>query len=302
LEVVTLEKDGRCRWLEKRVLDKLIPQMVMASVKKSEKTMCVIEDWISNDGGKVGVDVNWLHQLGIPVVQTYKDVPSDYVVVNTGYDSIVHEEKEIRDRGIEIIDEPCPYIRKIRKIFEDIDANYQYVLLCERNHIIIKNYSSLFPKDMILIQLNNYRELIHIRQNGKPLFLVPYVTFLDKHVDAVFNFINMEYPERSNRSVRTGCMWISGPASPIVEIMNLSDDKLLGIREALLITSPGSVNKSVISLIETLEDKGLTVTPISGLKQYMDYEKTHGDSKVLLVRSPIPNNAEKPIMKYINSG
>lgn len=304
MNVIFLKNDGRCKWLENKVLKKLMPEMIKSATEKKKKTMYLIEDWISNDGGKVGVDLKWLNYMGIPVIKNCDDIPKcgDYCIVNTGYDSIVDEEKLLLQKGIDIIDEPCPYIRKIRNIFENLDEEYQHILLCESNHIIMKNFKSLYPKDMILVQMDNYKERIVNEQNGKPLRLIPYVTFLSSHIDQIFNYINTLYPDRKNEKFKTSCMWVSSPSSPIVELENMSLNQLEGIKDALLVTTPGSINKSVVSLVETLRSKGLNVVKISSLIEFRDYEKKHKKSKVLLVRSPIPNNAEKPIVTYINYG
>lgn len=304
MEVLFLNNDGRCRWLDRRVLKNLIPRMLNSARETGGKKMYLIEDWVSNDSGRVGVDVKWLHKLGIPVLKSYKDLPpgDDYAIVNTGYDSIVDEEKQLRACGVEIIDEPCPYIRKIRTIFENADDKYQYVLLCEPNHIIIKNFKTIFPDDMILVQMGNYKEKIIQQESGKPLCLVPYVTFLPRHVKQIKEFIDEHFPGRENAHIKTSCMWIESPTSPIVEINRLDDEKLRGIQTALLISGSGSANKSLYSLMETLESKHLQVVTITSLKQFRQYARGNRNSKVLLVRSPIPNNAEKPIVNYISKG
>lgn len=304
MEVLLLKNDGRCKWLEKKVLNGAFQEVLKATMDPSAKNIYVITDWISNDSGKVGVDLKWLKGLGIPAVGSYKDLPdgNDYLVLNTGYDSIVHEEKILADKGIEIIDLPCPYIRNIRKIFEEYDSKYQYVLLCEPNHIIMKNYISLFPQDLILIQMNNFKERILGEEKGKPFRLIPYVTFLPSHVETVFEFINKNFPDRSNDKINTCCMWVKSPSSPITEIDKLDQNDLKDIDTALLITTSGSTNKSLVSMIETITNKGLNVETISSLGDYRRYERMHNKSKILLVRSPIPNKAEKPILAYIEHG
>jgi 4-hydroxy-3-methylbut-2-enyl diphosphate reductase IspH len=304
MDVLLLQKDGRCKWLENKVLKIMYSKIIKNARDPFAKKMYIIIDWMSNDNGKVGVDLKWLKGLGIPVVRSYKDLPkgNDYLVVNTGYDSIVHEEKILKDRGVQIVDVPCPFIRKIRKIFENVDKNFQYVLLCEPNHIIIKNYASIFPEDLILVQMNNYEQEIIKRENGKPLKLVPYVTFLESHANKVFDFINKTFPNRGNEKVTTHCMWIKSKSSPIVEINELDKHKLEKITTALLIASPGSVNKSLVSLIEAIENKGLMVVKISSLTEFINYEKMNKKNKILLVRSPIPNKAEKPILIYLKYG
>lgn len=304
MEVLLLKNDGRCRWLEKKVLNGVFQQVIKSTMDPSAKKVYVITDWISNDSGRVGVDLKWLKGLGIPAVRSYKELPdgNDYFVLNTGYDSIVHEEKSLSDKGIKIIDLPCPYIRNIRKIFEEYDSKYQYVLLCEPNHIIIKNYVSLYPKDLILVQMNNFEERIIREEIGKPFRLVPYVTFLPSHVETVFDFINKNYPDRCNDKIDTCCMWVKSPSSPITEIDKLDNNDLKGIDKALLITTHGSTNKSLVSMIETITSKGLNVETISSLREFRRYKRMHNNSKVLLVRSPIPNKAERPILAYIEHG
>lgn len=97
-------------------------------------------------------------------------------------------------------------------------------------------------------------------------------------------------------------MWIASPSSPVVEINNMSSAALSGVKDALLIASAGTSNKSVVSLIETLENKGLQVIIITSLPEFISYEKKNRNNRVLLVRSPIPNNAEKPVVTYIKKG
>lgn len=302
--VKMLEKDGRCKWLGEKVLKGLVRDILKNSRTPFADKWFLIIDWMSNDNGKVGVDLNWLKGLGIPAVKSVAELPSGtgFSVINTGYDSIIHEEKILRERGINIIDLPCPWMRKVRIIFEKNDSKYQYVLLCEANHIMIKNFASIFPEDLILVQMNNYREKILQEQNGKPLKLVPHVTFLASHADEIFAFISSTFPSRENKAVNTCCMWVKGSASPVEEIQSMDRQHLEGIHDALLIAPAGSLNKSVVSLVETIEAKGLNVRIISSLSEYISYEKKHKNSTVLLVRSPIPNKAETPIETYIEHG
>lgn len=303
IDIITLKNDGRCKWLENKVLKKLLPEILENNKNPKNKKIYIIEDWISNDGGKVGVDLDWLHRLGVPVAKNIEELPEpqNCIVVNTGYDSIYDEEIDILERGIEFIDAPCPYVRKLREHLITMNSKYQCVLLCEPNHIIIKNYASLFPEDMILIQMDNYEEKIVKEQNGKPLFLLPYVTFLPKHVFSIYDFICTTFPMRDNSYVETKCMWVSSKLSPVDEINALTEQELKDVEDALLVTTARSTNKSVISLTETLEMKNLNVVTIGSLESFIEYLKTCSNRKLLLVKSPIPNNAEKSILEYMKS-
>lgn len=299
MKVRLLTNDGRCKWLQTRMLNQLFPEMIESSKNDTEKTKYMIKDWVSNDNGRVGADLKWMAEIGVPLVENYKDITENDVVVNTGYDSIYDEEIDLRRRGIEFIDAPCPFVRKVRNEFEDIKTGYQYVLLCEPNHIIIKNYKALFPADMILVQMHNYEERIREQQNGKPLYLVPYVTFLPKQSKQIYDFIQQQYPDRENKYVNLSCMWVNSKVSPIVEMNALTAQDLEGIEDALIITTAKSTNKSLVSLTITAEDMGLNVIAIGSLEEFLSYEAQHQNSRILLVRSPIPNMAEEPIMKYI---
>lgn len=302
MEVKFLENDGRCKWLNKAFLQQLVPLMQKSKQENGEKKIVMIEDWISNDNGKVGLDLDWLDSLNITVVKSYTDITDDsYTVVNSGYDSIVDEEILLRQQGVEIIDKPCPFVRKLRNVFDNPNKELQYIFLCEPNHIVMKNFRSIFPDDMILVQMENYKECIANLQNGKPLCLVPYVTFLPKQVQEIYDHIQNTYPNAKNEFIKASCMWVASQFSPVVEINNFTEEDLDGITDALLITTPGSVNKSLLSLKMTLEDKGLNVFIISSLDDYVSYENNHQHSKILLVRSPIPNNVESPIMDYIKA-
>lgn len=305
MEIEMLKNDGRCRWLENKVLKGLMPEAIKNAQNPFAQKMYIIVDWISNDHGRSGVDLKWFKALGLTAVARYEDLPegNDFAVINTGYDAIVNEEKLLRERGVRIVDLPCPFARKIRKIFENQDPAYQYVYLSDANHILVKNFASIFPDDLIIVQMDNYKEKIQVQRNGKPLMLVPYVTFLPKHIDEIFQYINRTFPDPSNgRHLETTCIWVKSPTSPIVEINKLTDDQLKNIDTALLIATPGTTNKSLISLVETLEDKDLSVHTVSSLKDFLKYRSENKGRKVLLVRSPLPNKAEKPIMAFINHG
>lgn len=304
MEIITLEHDGRCKWLENKVLKGLLPKALKQARDPSSKKQYIIVDWISNDNGKVGVDLKWFKTLGMPAVQSYKDLPSgnDYSVINTGYDSIVEEESVLRARGVEIVDEPCPFIRRVRKLLENHDTAYQYILLCEPNHIIVKNFSSIFPEDMILVQMDNYQERIKQVANGKPLMLIPYVTFLPGHVRSIMEFLKTEFPGLECKKVDAHCMWIKSKASPIVEIDGLPQNMLDDVDAALLVTGPGTANKSLVSLFETLEKRGLPIVLITSVNEFIAYKKANENSKVLLVKSPIPNTTENDIEGYMKFG
>lgn len=303
MQVVTLAKDGRCVWLDKAVLKRLMPEMVRKGKAPGERKSLIVLDWVTSDNYRVGADVRWLDEMGVPYVKTIADLPegNDFDVVNTGYDSIVSEEALLRERGINIIDRPCPYVRKLRRHFENKDPAFQYVFLCEPGHIMIKNFATLFPEDMILVQMENYRERIRAAQNGKPIRFVPYVTFLPLQLDEVFQFIQEELPDRPNERVETSCLWASGPLSPLDEILELPEESLAGIRYALLVTSPNSTNKSTESLEIALRKRGLEITRIASLDEYVAFEREHETERVLFVRSPIPNRAEEPILSYIQA-
>lgn len=304
MRVLLLQRDGRCTWLERKVIHELLPLAIKTAANPFAKRLYVIVDWISNDEGRVGVDLKWFRSLGVPAVKHYSDLPTDqdFKVVNTGYDSIVEQELALRDTGVEIVDRPCPFVRKLRGQFEGHDPGRQYVFLCESNHLMVKNFAAIFPDDMLLVQMDNYQEVITSGQAGKPLRIVPYVTFLPRHSEQILDFVNRKFPERNNDRVKLECMWVNSHLSPIVEIEELRPDDLAGISEALLITTAGSTNKSLVSLEETLRDKGLAVRRIGSFTEYLRYQRAHRRDRVLVVRSPIPNRAEAPIMGYLNRG
>jgi len=304
MEVLMLKHDGRCKWLENKVLTGLMPMSIRMAANPFAQKLYYIVDWISNDRGRVGVDLKWFKSLGLPAVKSYAELPAgnDFKVINTGYDSIVSEEHTLREHGVEIIDKPCPFVRRLRSSLETADPAYQYVLLCSASHIIIKNFVSIFPRDMILVQPDNYREKIAAQQNGKPLRIVPYVTYVKRDADEILEHVNQAFPERNNDKVDMSCMWINSKASPILEIEGLTAQELHGVSEALLITTADSRNTSMISLEKALQKRNLKVTRIGSLRDFLRHERRHPRDKVLLVRSPIPNGAEAPILVYIDKG
>jgi 4-hydroxy-3-methylbut-2-enyl diphosphate reductase IspH len=304
MEIIYLKNDGRCKWLERQVLNKLFPDMIECYKSKTEIPQYLILDWMSNENGKVGVDLKWLKKTGIPYLENLKALPegNKFKIVNTGYDSIYEEEMILKEKGIEIIDKPCPYVRKVRTLFENVDENYQYILLCESNHIIIKNFASLFPEDMILVQMSNYKEKIIQYSNGKPFIIISHVTFLKRNSDEILYFVQEKYPGKDHRVIDTQCVWVNSRVSPINEINELSETLVKQIDYACLIGTPGSVNKSALTLIETIEGRGMRIKYISSLKDFILFKRKNQKSKILLVRTPIPNKVEKPVMIYLEKG
>ena len=304
MEVIYLKNDGRCRWLEKHVLNRLFPDMIESHHSNNGTPHYLILDWMSNDNGKVGVDQNWLEETGLPYIKSLRHLPEGnrFKIVNTGYDSIYQEEQLLREKGVEIIDKPCPYVRRVRRLFENIDDNYQYVLLCESNHIIIKNFSALFPSDMILVQMGTYKEKIVNQTNGKPFMIISHVTFTKKNSQEILDFVEDNYPGRGHVMVTTQCVWADSKVSPVTEINELSEELVKQIDYACVIGTPGSVNKSAMTLIEVIKDRGMNIKYISSLKDFVLFKRKNKDSKILLVRTPIPNKVEKPVLIYLDKG
>jgi 4-hydroxy-3-methylbut-2-enyl diphosphate reductase IspH len=304
MQVVLLKKDGRCLWLERKVLTSLLPMAIKAATNPFAKRLYFVVDWISSDRGRVGVDLKWFRSLGVPSVASCRDLPTtvEYQVVNTGYDANVAEERLLRTNGVEILDLPCPFIRVLRRHFETADPSYQYVFICDANHLLVRNFQAVFPADMILAQVDNYPARIHASQNGKPLRIVPYVTLMPRLGKEVLAFVRGRYPGLPHDGIDTGCMWVRSKASPIIEIESMSAEDLRGIHIALLIGSANSSNQSLLSLWDTLAAKGLRVVQIGSLWDLIRFERQHRDARVLVVRSPIPNNAEGPILAYLGHG
>jgi hypothetical protein len=59
MQVVLLKKDGRCLWLERKVLKSLLPTAIKAATNPFAKRLYLVVDWISSDRGRVGVDLRW---------------------------------------------------------------------------------------------------------------------------------------------------------------------------------------------------------------------------------------------------
>jgi hypothetical protein len=304
MHTLFLKNDGRCRWLERKVLNGYYQNAIIASKDPDLKKIFLIEEWLSNDNGNIGAHKPWMRAGGVPVLKTYKDVPhtGNFSVFITPYDSIIEEELELRERGVEMIGEPCPAITNLRNIFEKHNPEYQYIFICDSTHVIIRNYRSIFPADMILVQFENFKERINTQVVDKPLLVVPYVTFLPSQVKEVTDFIEAQFPTRKCKVCDTYCIWVKSPTSPVVEIQNLQTEQLNGVSDALLIEPRNTRNTSAASLAASLKKRGLRVVPITSLIDAVIYTLKHQNDTVLVVRSPIPNTVEKPVLTYFESG
>ena len=102
--------------------------------------------------------------------------------------------------------------------------------------------------------------------------------------------------------VNTQCVWADSKVSPVNEISELSEELVKQIDHACVIGTPGSVNKSAMTLIETIEDRGMNIRYISSLKDFVLFKYKNKNSKILLVRTPVPNKVEKPVLIYLDKG
>lgn len=120
----------------------------------------------------------YLEERGIHIANSINDIKSDNVVIRS-HGVTKKIEKEIKNKGKNIIDATCPFVKRVQKLAEDFgNKGYKVLLLGEKNHpevIGIKSYVKEFfvisgPNDKPNIKISDNIILISQTTQNKKLF------------------------------------------------------------------------------------------------------------------------------------
>ncbi|MBI3599181.1 MAG: hypothetical protein HY097_00865, partial [Nitrospinae bacterium] len=243
-------RDGRCKWAKEQIA-RQIPKALM--MKLSKTPYYVIADWNSIDGK--GIQKEYLSKMGIPYVNSVEELPEGAGVAVSAYDGDHQEIKYLREKGVPIYEQVCPWIKKLRDIFLNNIEGYQYVFLCEEDHMIAVNYRNIFPEGTILITPDNYREKLDRLNPNQPIFFIVYAAFRVKDSQRIIQYIKDNYNHPNNiYHTDTICQWSGGKNSIFDEVSKVYRN--MNLDEVWVITS-SEKNTSVKSLIREFTEVGL---------------------------------------------
>ena len=204
------KKDGECKWMTKQT-EKVYPKQLREPIKFNNKEVqfYLILDWIKRKNK--GANMEWLNEIEVNYVQSVEDLPEGAGIYITGYDADLQELAKAKAKGIPILENPCPWIKKLREeLFRVNTETHQLVLMIIKGHMVYDCYQSAFPDDIIVVEPETYEEEISKLKNDKPIHFLVYAAFRQKDALQVIDYINENYPHPENNLdtyKKTICMW-----------------------------------------------------------------------------------------------
>jgi 4-hydroxy-3-methylbut-2-enyl diphosphate reductase IspH len=288
-------RDGRCKWAKEQIA-RQIPYVL--KMKLSKTPYYVIVDWNSIDGK--GIQKEYLAKKGIPYVNSIEELPQGAGVAVSAYDGDPLEIKQLKEKGVPIYEQVCPWIKKLREIFLNKIEGYQYVFLCEEDHMIAVNYRSIFPKGTLLVNPDNYKEKMCGLNPNRPIYFIVYAAFRVKDSQQVIQYIKDNYNHPDNiYYTETICQWAGGKNSVFEEISEAYRN--INMDEVWVINSSED-NTSVKSLIRELTETGLKYRLIKRIQDIEQIDNNFLQCKTIgVLRAPNPYYLEEDILSYIKN-
>lgn len=288
------KRDGRCKWAKEQI--KQIPFLLLKMGLRSKIPYYIIANWNSVDAK--GIQREYLKKKGIPYVDIIEDLPENSGVFVSAYDGDPVEIERLRERGIPIYEQVCPWIKKLRKIFMNPNENYQYVFMCEDDHMVAVNYRNIFPNGTILINRDNYTERMKKIDLSRPIHFVVYAAFRMKDAQRVIDYIKQNYNHYNNiYCTETICQWAEGKDTIFTEINEVKKNGK--VNEVWLINS-SEKNTSVQSIMRELDEVGLKYRLIKTIQDIKDISNEElKNTTIGILRAPNPYFREEEIINYV---
>ncbi|MFZ3090271.1 MAG: hypothetical protein WA240_06595 [Nitrospirota bacterium] len=288
-------RDGRCKWAKDQIA-RQIPYVL--KMKLSKTPYYVIADWNSINGK--GIQKEYLAKMGIPYVNSIEELPRGAGVAVSAYDGDPLEIKQLKEKGIPIYEQVCPWIKKLRDIFLNKLEGYQYLFLCEEDHMIAINYRHIFPEGTLLITPDNYKEKLRGLNSNLPIYFIVYAAFRVKDSQQIIQYIKDNYNHPDNiYYTETICQWAGGKNSVFDEISEAHRN--INLDEVWVINSSEN-NTSVKSLIRELTEIGLRYRLIKRIQDIEQIDNNTLQGKTIgVLRAPNPYYLEKDILSCIKN-
>ena len=209
--VYFFKKDGMCRVLTGLMRNKVHETYLHGPVpyKGEMVKFYLILHWLHRNDH--GADLGFLDKYNLNYVNTINDLPTGAGALSAGYDVDLSDLKVIQEKNIPFIDKSCPRIKRLRKqLLSGNPDTHQFVFMISEHHLVYECFKCAFPRDIIIVDPDNYRERIVKLRNEKPVHLFVYGVFRPKEVQSVIEFINERYPHPLNNMDgynETRCCW-----------------------------------------------------------------------------------------------
>lgn len=296
LQFYYFKRDGRCKWAKEQI--KQIPFTLLKIGWKSKTPYYVIVNWNSLEGK--GIQKEYLKKMKIPYVDSVKDLPKNAGIFISAYDGDPLEIEQLRKKGVPVYEQVCPWIRKLQNIFINPIENYQYVFMCEDDHMVAVNYRNIFPLGTILVNRDNYVERMKKIDSNRPIYFVVYAAFRMKDAQRVIDYIKQNYNHPNNiYCTETICQWAGGKNTIFTEI---DEVKKMGEVEEVWLINSSEKNTSVQSIMRELDELRLKYRLIKTIRDIEDIPNEELKNKTIgVLRAPNPYFREEEIIKYVKN-
>ena len=284
-----LKNDGACRYMRREIIgnfSKYLHEPIEYEGKKIKFN--VILYWIKTKTR--GANIEWMDEIGVNYVQSISDLNDNDGVYITGYDSDIEDVKELKKRKIPIIDHKCPWIGELKNQILSVNtATHQCIIMIDKDHMVYKCYKYIIPEDAIIIQPENYKEILSKQSIVKPVQLIVYAVNRKKDVNDVIEYIDNHFKNPNNiidGYKKTLCCWANQGCIEEIEesIKNYDLDEMWVICSS-------EHDRSTMSILNEIKDNGAEYKLIK--KEDDIPSQIDKNSRIGVLLAPIPLSKKK---------
>ncbi len=281
--------DAPCKWITKEIINKF-PKYLRDPVIYNEKPVKfhINLEWIRNETR--GANKEWLDEIKVNYINSINELPEGDGIYVTGYDSNVKELEELKKSGIPIIDAPCPWVRQLKEQLTEVNSvTHQCILMIDEDHMVHDCYKSIYPKDIIIVQADNFREKLKDIIITRPVYLMVYAAHRWKDAEDLEEYIKNKYPHTDNildNYKKTICHWVR--QGIFEEIREKGIEEKLDEIWVICSSIGDRSTKSIVRAIEELGIKAVIISNKSNIPENFD-----GNLRIGIISAPIPISHKK---------
>ncbi|MBN2544444.1 MAG: hypothetical protein JXB50_01520 [Spirochaetes bacterium] len=282
-------EDAPCKWITKEIITKFPKYLREPVIYKGKAIKFHINlEWIRNESR--GANKEWLNEIKVNYINTINELPSGDGIFITGYDSNIKELDELKSRNIPMIEAPCPWVRQLRDQLIEVNTDtYQSILMIDEDHMVHDCYKSIYPKDIIIVQADNYQEKLKDIIISKPVYLMVYAAHRWKDAEDMAEYIENKYPHPDNKLdnyKKTICHWVRQGIFEEIRIKGIQEK----LDEIWVICSSFG-DRSTKSIVRAIEEIGIKAVVISNKSNIP--ENFNNNLRIGIISAPIPVSHKK---------
>ncbi|HOV13996.1 MAG TPA: hypothetical protein PK771_06910 [Spirochaetota bacterium] len=252
----------------------------------------LIEEWISSK--EKGANIEWLNSIKVRHIKFLNDLPYSAGVYISSYGGKYEEIEYLKKEGINFVENICPWVKLLIRELQKVKNTHQCVIMIDEDHMVRKNYDSLIPGDTIIVNEENFKDMIKNKKNNKPLHFIVYNTFRPIEAERVKNFIETNYPNVNNIfQLKTSCGWVT--KSGLFE--EITDTVVKKKIDEIWIICGGRLDRSTKSIINHIKELNVDYQLIREITDIPSSIQSGRNIGVLKV--PVPYHKANEIIEVI---